>query len=160
MRFRIPYARRIERDQEPGMNRTRRSVACIMQVPATNSSAPHRTPPGFRFSVTDGVAIVVCGALVWVIGDRVGPLRWLPVYVLGHFFLFCNVVRMRRTYELIWAAAFVAWFVSQTLGSAVFVPSLALGPPLLLTALLVALELRSPRYHGVGWRVVNPDAGP
>lgn len=27
--------------------------------------------------------------------------------VVGHFFLFCNVVRLRRTYELVWAAAYV-----------------------------------------------------
>ncbi|CAK0748261.1 hypothetical protein CCP3SC1_1760005 [Gammaproteobacteria bacterium] len=40
------------------------------------------------------------GSYVWWAGLLIG-------LVLGHFFLFCNVFRVTRQTELIWAGAFI-----------------------------------------------------
>lgn len=63
-----------------------------------------RSAPGFRLSQRDVLVITVCIlATVWL-WDRVGELSLLMLGVLGHFFLFCNVFRVRTRYELVWAA--------------------------------------------------------
>jgi hypothetical protein len=74
----------------------------------------------------------------------------LPL-VLGHFFLFCNVFRIRREYEYIWAAVWIvnygAWLFS---GAFTWWGVLAVQSP--LTVVLIVLEMRSPEYHGILWR--------
>jgi len=64
--------------------------------------------PDFRFSVVDGFVLVggVAGTIVlsifaWWEGFAIG-------FVIAHFFLFCNVVRMARRLELLWGGVFVA----------------------------------------------------
>lgn len=75
--------------------------------------------------------------------------------VIGHFFLFCNVFRLARPLELAWAAVFVAlagatvainWpgWIATTIGT------------LVMTAIVIALEMRKASYHGVLWRRINP----
>lgn len=79
---------------------------------------------------------------------------WIVVAVVGHFFLFCNVFLVRRALELWWAAAFVinvGWWLSQ--GEADWLPAMAYQAP--VTVLVIALEMRSPRYHGIGARWIN-----
>ena len=103
---------------------------------------------GFRFSAGDAVALAVAAVATWLLLPRIGFLAWLFPFALGHFFLFCNVFRVRRSYELIWAAGFLlnfgAWMVS---GGFDWLGVLAVQTP--LTLLLIVLEIRSPRYHGV-----------
>lgn len=111
--------------------------------------------PGFRLSVSDMLVLIVgtggalaLGSMVWWWGFVVG-------FAVGHFFLFCNVVRMARPLELLWAGVFVALAVATiTLG----VPAwpLTAASSLLVTALVVVLQLRSPSYHGLGWQRINP----
>ena len=78
---------------------------------------------------------------------------------LGHFFLFCNVFRVRRRFELIWAGCFIANF----LGNVWLVEDRAISLLLLLalqspvTIFFIWIELRSERYHGIGCRLANPD---
>jgi hypothetical protein len=86
----------------------------------TRIAAKWSVPPrrcGFRFSLTDAAVIGVGVAMTWLLRGRLGDLAMLPAVVLVHFFLFCNVFRVRRSYELIWAASFIvnllAW---QALG--------------------------------------------
>jgi hypothetical protein len=74
-------------------------------------------------------------------------LTWLIVFAVGHFFLFCNVIRMRRNYELIWAALFLVNFA--VLGVGFGAPWSALLVQFPFTLVLVFLEVRSPRYRGV-----------
>jgi hypothetical protein len=110
---------------------------------------------GFRISASDAVVLLLAGAAVaslWRVPTNPG-IHVLAV--VGHFFLFCNVIRLRRAYELVWAVAYV---VATALAIAVglvdgWIPLAGVTP---LTALLVGLELRSPRYHGVAWRRINP----
>ena len=111
--------------------------------------------PGFRLSVGDGlvpaggvVAAIVLSMFVWWQGFVVG-------FVVAHFFLFCNVVRMARPLEFLWSGIFVA-LAAATIAIdmpgwvATFVVSAV------VTAIVVVLEIRKPSYHGVGWKWINP----
>src|SRR5262245_61925729 len=97
--------------------------------------------PGFRLSVVDVIVLVagVTGSII------LSKFEWwwgfVVALVLGHFFLFCNIVRMARPLELIWAAVFASlvgatiaferpgWLVTAILS-------------LLVTVIVVALEMR------------------
>ena len=110
--------------------------------------------PGFRLSAIDLVILVVGG-----IGGAF-CLRadfWLAVavwFVVAHFFLFCNVLRMSRPLEFIWAGVFVALAVASVQFGWVSWP-VVLGCSLAVTVLLTAIEVRRPSYHGVGWQQLN-----
>jgi hypothetical protein len=83
---------------------------------------------------------------------------WLTaiiVWVVGHFFLFCNVFRIARPLELTWGAIFVALGVA-TMALAVpgWLATFVLS--LLSTIVVVAIEMRKPSYHGICWPAVNP----
>ena len=110
---------------------------------------------GFRFSLTDALAIlaflIAAGAL-WRSGNL---LWWVLVIAAGHFFLFCNVFRIVRRRELLWAGLFIAnvgawsWFDLLTW-------SHVLLCQLPITVGLVAVDMRSTGYHGVFARRLNP----
>lgn len=106
--------------------------------------------PGFRFSATDAVAIVVAIVAAVVLRSSLGTMALLFPIVLGHFFLFCNVFRVRRSYEVAWALVFVAnvcaWWLS---GRFNWWSVLLVQTP--MTLLCLGLEIRSERYHGVGY---------
>ncbi len=103
---------------------------------------------GFRFSVGDGIALAAAAVATWLLLPHIGFLAWLPAVALGHFFLFCNVFRVRRRYELVWAAGFLLNFGAWALSGAFdWLGVLAVQTP--LTLLVIVLEIRSPRYHGV-----------
>jgi hypothetical protein len=111
--------------------------------------------PGFRLSIVD-LIILVIGAvaalalfrMVWWWGFAVG-------FALGHFFLFCNVVRMARPLELAWSSVFVVLAAATV---ALDAPGwlVTTGVSLLVTVVVVLVEVRKPSYHGVGWRRINP----
>jgi hypothetical protein len=102
------------------------------------------------------VVVIVVGALAAAYLAGLEPWWGFAVaFVVGHFFLFCNVVRMARPYELAWAAAFLA-AASATLltGSPGWPATIALS--LAVTLVVVVLQMRRPSYHGVLWQRVNP----
>ena len=112
--------------------------------------------PGFRLSSLD-IAILIIGclggvSLLWI-------ERWLAIavwYVVAHFFLFCNVLRMARSLELVWAVIFVC--LAATAATLSWIPWPAVfGGSLLTTALIATIEARKPSYHGVGWQRLNPN---
>ncbi len=109
---------------------------------------------GFRFSTADAVVLVCGTALAALLRLREFPLWWLVPMVVGHFFLFCNVFRVRRTYELTWAFLFLLnvgfWMSRARLD----------WPPTLLTQLpfslaVIGAEMLSWRYHGVAAQRIN-----
>jgi len=114
-----------------------------------------RFAPGFRISVFDA-AILFCGvtgtaaagARVWVGGLIVG-------FAVGHFFLFCNVFRIRRRPELIWAGTFIG-LTAVTLFTGFPGWMGTIAGSLALTVFLVMREMKQPYYHGVGWSRINP----
>src|SRR5687768_5424908 len=64
--------------------------------------------PGFRLSLRD-VVVILLGIATAAYLFGVEPWwSFIVVFVVAHFFLFCNVVRMARPLELIWAATFLA----------------------------------------------------
>ncbi len=104
--------------------------------------------PGFRFWWLDAVLIVLCTFLTWVMWDLLGWFSLVFSVTLGHFFLFCNVFRIRRTYELVWAAIYLAnIFYWVFLREFSWLGILTLQTP--VTVVLIALEVGSPRYHGI-----------
>lgn len=111
---------------------------------------------GFRLSITDLIAASVCAATTWLLGSTLGLLVWLLPITLGHFFLFCNVFRVVRRHELIWALLFVLnvsfWATAE---------SFAWGPVILLqcpvTVAVIVAEIRSSRYHGIFCREFQTD---
>jgi len=105
------------------------------------------TPRGFRIMWWDPVVMLLCAVLVWAGWDLLGPWTLLAPFVLGTFFLFCNVFRVRRNLELLWGATFV---VNVALWMR-WDPSLAgmLATQSGVTALVIGLTVRSPGYRGV-----------
>ena len=111
--------------------------------------------PGFRLSALDIVVLVVGGGAS---AYAMTVDRWFGIaiaFVVLHFFLFCNVLRMSRPLELIWAGVFAALAIAATSldllsWPAVFAISSA------VTVIVAVVEVRRPSYHGVGWQQVNP----
>lgn len=112
--------------------------------------------PGFRLSVVD-LFVLLIGIILACYMMAIEPsLSYIILFVVGHFFLFCNVVRMARLPELIWSVVFTVLCIAslrwQLLGlTAVFLLGLT------LTLILVLLELRKCSYHGILWRQFNPN---
>ncbi|MGE3174576.1 MAG: hypothetical protein AB7O97_18235 [Planctomycetota bacterium] len=111
--------------------------------------------PGFRMSAQDALVLAASGtatAMLWP-GHR--PLAIAVAFVVLHFFLFCNVVRMARRLELVWAAACLA-LLGASLGFGLLELARALWLTSMGTVALAFVQLRRPDYHGVGWRRINP----
>ncbi len=110
---------------------------------------------GFRFSLTDALAICAFLGAAGVLWQQGNPLWWLLLIVAAHFFLFCNVFRIVRRRELIWAGLFVlnvviwVWFDRLTW-------SCVLLCQLPITVALIIADMRAPGYHGVLAKRLNP----
>lgn len=111
--------------------------------------------PGFRLSLRDAIVLAAGAAAALALASMVWWWGLLIAFVVAHFFLFCNVVRMARPLELAWSALFLA-LAAATIALefpgwvATFSISLA------ATVVVVALQMRRPSYHGWGWRRINP----
>ena len=111
--------------------------------------------PGFRISVID-IAVLGIGSIAAVVGwQSVWWAGFVIAFVLGQFFLFCNVFRVARKPELIWSALFLA-VAAATIVTGVPGWPLTIAASLLATLAIVAREMRKPCYHGIGWRRINP----
>jgi hypothetical protein len=111
--------------------------------------------PGFRLSVVD-VIVVLIGAVCSLLLDGMeNPLGQTVLFTVAHFFLFCNVLRMRRSFELIWAALFV---ILASLSLSYNVPTWPSTVLIMLavTLVLTVLQVRQPSYHGIFWQQLNP----
>ena len=116
---------------------------------------PRLFQPGFRLDAKD-LGVIVLGALLVIFVARFdGFLALLFGFSVGHFFLFCNILRMARIFELGWAAVFLA-LSGSTLASGQPGETLTILGTLIATALLTALQLRHPSYHGIAWKRLNP----
>ena len=56
----------------------------------------------------DVVVIVIGAVAAFALATLVPWWGLMVAFVVAHFFLFCNVVRMARPLELVWAATFLA----------------------------------------------------
>ena len=110
---------------------------------------PPRSPVGFRFSWTDAVFLAVSAVGTWLL--RATPFVVLVPFVVVHFFLFCNVFRVRRKWELTWAACFLVNFAAWALTRFSWTGVFAVQVP--ITLAVIAITVRSPGYRGVGTRL-------
>ena len=112
--------------------------------------------PGFRISTLDITVIVAALLAAYWLAAEFTQLSTGILFVVAHFFLFCNVVRMSRIPELIWASHFVLLSIAS-----IHYDYIAWHYTLLLsvvvTILLIALETRRSGYHGVFWKTLNPN---
>ena len=112
--------------------------------------------PGFRLSELDvGFLILgVCGA-VWLarLDERFGMA---VLFVLAHFFLFCNILRMSRPLELVWAALFVV-LAANTFHFDRPPWNYTMAAMLVVTLTMAFVQMLQPSYHGVFWRKINPN---
>jgi len=110
---------------------------------------------GLRFSVTDGVVLVVAALLTLGTYSITAGFSLLILFVVLHFFLFCNVFRVRRKPELIWAGTFLLNCAGWLLAGQLNIRGM-MGGQLVITVLIIASELRKPYYHGIFARRINP----
>lgn len=111
--------------------------------------------PGFQLSVLDVVVLVLAVIGTYVLGRYSWWAGLIILFVVGHFFLFCNVFRIARKSELIWAGTFEVLTAATILWE---IPGwiITISSSLLLTMFLVVLEMRKPSYHGIFWQCLNP----
>ena len=110
---------------------------------------------GFRLSWLDAAVLALAVPATWLLWPVIGPIAGCIAMALGHFFLFCNVFRIIRWKELVWAAVCVLNVAAWSIVDDTWWPGiLAVQTP--LTIALIATELRTGRYHGVWARRLNP----
>jgi hypothetical protein len=112
--------------------------------------------PGFRLSKFD-IVIIVSGILSALCTYKISIIMsFLIVFVISHFFIFCNIIRISRVPEIIWATTFT---VLVGLSITYSIPSLkiAITISVALSSLLVLMEIRKPSYHGLCWQKINPN---
>lgn len=125
-------------------------------VPAPSASG-RRFEPGVRLSGLDiGVLVVTAAGCAWLAASEAPLIAAGIAFVVGHFFLLCNVFRIRRGPELIWAALFTGLSAATILAELPGWPITFLASGV-ATVILVAIEMRHPSYHGLGWARLNPD---
>ena len=111
--------------------------------------------PGFRVSAWDALILLLGAGLAICLCFVEFPLWWIVPVVVGHFFLFCNVFLVWRNLELLWAAVFIAnVLLHVAMGDLGWWP--ACGWQLLVTVAVILRQMRSPWYHGIFARRINP----
>jgi hypothetical protein len=109
--------------------------------------------PGFRLSVFDAVILAIGIASTFLAPKE---FAIISITAVGHFFLFCNVFRISRAPELIWAGVFVI-LCSCTLALGYPNWITTIGLAIAVATALIVRELFVPSYHGIFWRKFNPD---
>ena len=111
--------------------------------------------PGFRLSTLDIVVIALGTAAAGGLWLLAPSAAFVVAFVVGHFFLFCNVFRVSRGLELTWGALFTVLAGGTVIAE---IPGWLFSAliALLATVVVVALEMRKPSYHGVFWQILNP----
>ena len=110
---------------------------------------------GFRLSFMDVLVVGLFLGVAAVLWRHNSPLWWILVMAVAHFFLFCNVFRIVRRLELVWAGIFIlnigTWdFFNHLTWLLVLLCQLP------VTIVLLIAEICSPRYHGVFANRLNP----
>lgn len=111
--------------------------------------------PGVRLSMSDLVVLLVSGIAVGFV-SALNPWWGVAIaFVVLHFFLFCNVLRISRRSELIWAAVFLV-MATVALSTGILTWPLVLGAASLVTVVVAVVEMRHASYHGIAWQILNP----
>ena len=106
-------------------------------------------------SIRDALVLIAGAVGAAVLWTRLWQASVIVGFVVGHFFLFCNVFRIERKPELHWAALFVSITTINLLTGMPGWPG-TIGISMGASAGLILMEMQKPGYHGVGWRRINP----
>jgi len=115
-----------------------------------------RFNPGFRLSALDITVLVIASLAAAVLYHVDEAISFCLLFVIGHFFLFCNVFRLPRPLELIWAVVFAASAASTMVWALPGWP-LTGALTLLATVVVITIQIRRASYHGVAWQKLNPE---
>ena len=111
--------------------------------------------PGFRISTIDILVLITGGISAGYGYSHSKMISFIILFVVGHFFIFCNVTRMSRIPELIWTGIFLILAGSSiSTGQPNWLTTFSLSTT--TTIIMIVLETRKPRYHGVLWQTINP----
>jgi hypothetical protein len=111
--------------------------------------------PGFRISKFD-LLFLLFGLIISIIVASIEIKYAIIIFIpFAAFFLFCNVFRVRRIPELIWAL----FFILNTSICGIYEISLIISfiPNVLLLIILIFNEFFHPSYHGLWWERINPN---
>ena len=112
--------------------------------------------PGSRLSKIDILFIFISVISAIYLYAYSVVLSFCIFFVVGHFFWFCNITRMSRKPELIWACVFTAFSITTVkFGLPGWFYTFVIS--LLVTAILTVLEIHKPSYHGIYWKKLNPE---
>lgn len=117
------------------------------------SRTPVRGRPGFRFAATDGLILLASAVLCYLCIWRFPEVVWVVIMAVGHFFLFCNVFRVCRNLELLWAGAFVVFVMLGTWREWPWYMMALLQIP--VTVAVIGVEVIGSNYRGVGYRFLE-----
>lgn len=112
--------------------------------------------PGFRLSVFDALVLITGAGASIYFASEMWQISFVIGFAVAHFFFFCNVFRIQRKSELIWAACFII-LTSATIMTGFPGWSLTAILSLSLSTYLIAKETRKPYYHGIAWQRLNPE---
>ena len=111
--------------------------------------------PGFRISIIDIIFIMVMTVLAVSVSSINLYLSIIIILPCIQFFLFCNVFRIRRKNELIWATLYI---VTGYCGYYFHINIILIVCILFsIGMLLIFSEIKHPGYHGIMWQRINPN---
>jgi len=112
--------------------------------------------PGFRISLFDFVILLMALIAAAIVYPHQAVLSGFISLVVIQFFLFCNVFRISRLPELIWAGTIVLLGLATVFWG---IPKLWMTyiSGVMLGVALILREMRLPSYHGIGWSRINPE---
>lgn len=111
--------------------------------------------PGFRLDAIDTLVLVAGAAGAALLAQVEWWMGLIIGFAVGHFFMFCNVFRVARPLELTWSAIFIV-LAGSTIVTGQPGWAVTLGVTLVATLLVIAVQVRRPSYHGIGWQRLNP----
>ena len=122
----------------------------MFKLPLTSSKKP-----GFRLSVVDVIFLIISGIATYILYPYLLSFIWIIPLVVGHFFLFCNVFRVRRNLELLWATVFCANIIAHFYTHFSWKTVLAVQIP--TTIIIVIAQIRDKNYRGIfyKWKKAN-----
>ena len=111
--------------------------------------------PGFRITALDAVILLACAIGSTLAAHVEWWLGLIVAFATIHFFLFCDVFRVQRPFELGWAILFVL-LAGSTITFHIPGWSVTIASSLIATVALVTMEMRKLSYHGIFWQRINP----
>ena len=111
--------------------------------------------PGFRLSTIDTLVIFTSLITACYVHSHSHLMTWVIFFVVAHFFLFCNIMRMSRVPELVWASIFIVFSSLSIQQNFPWLITFSLS--FIISFILIFLETKKASYHGVFWKQLNPN---